>query len=152
MDCGVNTLRRSRHRRPFGVLRILRFVLRAPRFRVEDFTVRVEVDDRACWDFTVRVGASAVRVGISRCVLEPQRCVLGFRSSCWSFHGFVLVGAFCVAPYFCVLAGRGVLGASLRLASYLMEHIYFEAQLCSEIATSKEMSQKTKEQKNTFGG
>ena len=95
------------------MLRILRFVLRAPRFRVEDFTVRVEVDDPACWDFTVRVGASAVRVGISRCVLEPQRCVLGFRSSCWSFHGFVLVGAFCVAPYFCVLAGRGVLGAFL---------------------------------------
>ena len=27
-----------------------------------------------------------------------------------------------------------------RLASYLMEHIYFEAQLCSEIATLKERS------------
>ena len=75
--------------------------------------VMVIVTRVACWHFTVRVGASAVRVGISRCVLEPQRCVLGFRSSCWSFHGFVLVGAFCVAPYFCVLAGRGVLGASL---------------------------------------
>ena len=27
-----------------------------------------------------------------------------------------------------------------------MEHIYFEAQLCSEIATLKEKSKKTKEQ------
>ena len=27
-----------------------------------------------------------------------------------------------------------------RLASYLMEHVYFEAQLCSEVATLKEKS------------
>ena len=39
-----------------------------------------------------------------------------------------------------------------RLASYLMEHIYFEAQLCSEIATLKKKHQKTKEQQITFGG
>ena len=39
-----------------------------------------------------------------------------------------------------------------RLASYLMEHIYFEAQLCSEIATLKEKSKKAKEQTITFGG
>ena len=34
-----------------------------------------------------------------------------------------------------------------RLASYLMEHIYFEAQLCSEIAIFKEKSEKTKKSK-----
>ena len=39
-----------------------------------------------------------------------------------------------------------------RLASYLMEHIYFEAQLCSEIATLKEKSGKAKDQTFTFGG
>ena len=65
-------------------------MLRAPRFRVEDFTVRVEVDDPACWDFTVRVGASAVRVGISQFVLElprfrvgPVRFVLVQNIACW---------------------------------------------------------------------
>ena len=117
MDCGVNTVRRWKQLALKTIWRvgILRFVLTPHRFRVEDFTVRVEVDDHACWDFTVRVGASAVRVGISQFVLEPRRCVLGFRSSCWSLDGFVLVGAFCVAPYFCVLAGRGVLGASLKI-------------------------------------
>ena len=33
-----------------------------------------------------------------------------------------------------------------------MEHIYFEAQLCSEIAILKEKSKKAKKQKITFGG
>ena len=33
-----------------------------------------------------------------------------------------------------------------------MEHIYFEGQLCSEIAILKEKSKKAKKQKNTFGG
>ena len=32
-----------------------------------------------------------------------------------------------------------------------MEHIYFDAQLCSEIATSKEKSKAAKEQQITFG-
>ena len=43
-----------------------------------------------------------------------------------------------------------------RLASYLMEHISFEAQLCSEMATFKERSkkeQKSKKRKHiAFGG
>ena len=33
-----------------------------------------------------------------------------------------------------------------------MEQIYFEAQLCSEIAILKEKSKKAKKQKITFGG
>ena len=33
-----------------------------------------------------------------------------------------------------------------------MEHIYFEAQLCSEIAILKEKSKKAKKQTITFGG
>ena len=33
-----------------------------------------------------------------------------------------------------------------------MEHIYFEAQLCSEIATLKEKSKKAKEQKIRLAG
>ena len=37
-----------------------------------------------------------------------------------------------------------------RLASYLMEHIYFEAQLCSEIAILKEKSKKIKILRKAF--
>ena len=39
-----------------------------------------------------------------------------------------------------------------RLASYLMEHIYFEAQLCSEIATSKEGQTQTPAKNRLAGG
>ena len=39
-----------------------------------------------------------------------------------------------------------------RPSSYLMEHIYFEAQLCSEIATLKEKSIEAKEQQIACGG
>ena len=39
-----------------------------------------------------------------------------------------------------------------RLASYLMEQIYFEAQLCSEILTLKEQSTNEKTAKNRVAG
>ena len=43
--------------------------------------------------------------------------------------------------------------STCRLASYLMEHIYCEAQLCSEIATLKEKSNKNqKYAKNRWAG
>ena len=60
--------------------------------------------------------------------------------------------AFAQSWLFWSLKYRCFLGIQIkkcRLAAYLMEHIYFEAQSCSETATLKEKSKNAKEQ-NTY--